>query len=187
MAERNRPGNLNPTSNNASGSATTRIRAGVASASLPTARRNHFQSTTTTSSSTSSTSSRNLNASRGARRPAPGSSLGTADSMHLDAGVPSSDSSEIVVRDSRGEIELGDPPTPDLEDQEELPLDSQQESEQERQRLAEAVKHHQINSSAVPDQPEELLEAVRASLRAKVAALAEDNWMYEAEEPSRGT
>jgi len=28
----------------------------------------------------------------------------------------------------------------------------------------------------------ELLEAVRASLRAKVAALAEDNWIYEAEE-----
>ena len=28
----------------------------------------------------------------------------------------------------------------------------------------------------------ELLEAVRASLRAKVVALAEDNWMYEAEE-----
>ncbi len=28
----------------------------------------------------------------------------------------------------------------------------------------------------------ELLEAVKASLRAKVAALAEDNWMYEAEE-----
>jgi hypothetical protein len=28
----------------------------------------------------------------------------------------------------------------------------------------------------------ELLEAVRASLRAKVAALAEDNWMYEREE-----
>ncbi len=28
----------------------------------------------------------------------------------------------------------------------------------------------------------ELLEAVRTSLRAKVAALSEDNWMYEAEE-----
>lgn len=28
----------------------------------------------------------------------------------------------------------------------------------------------------------ELLEAVRASLRAKVAALADDNWMYEAED-----
>ncbi len=28
----------------------------------------------------------------------------------------------------------------------------------------------------------ELLEAVRASLRAKVAALTDDNWMYEAED-----
>lgn len=28
----------------------------------------------------------------------------------------------------------------------------------------------------------ELLEAVRTSLRAKVAAVAEDNWMYEAED-----
>lgn len=28
----------------------------------------------------------------------------------------------------------------------------------------------------------ELLEALRASLRAKSAALAEDNWMYEKEE-----
>lgn len=28
----------------------------------------------------------------------------------------------------------------------------------------------------------ELLEAVKASLRAKVAQLAEDNWMYEPEE-----
>jgi len=28
----------------------------------------------------------------------------------------------------------------------------------------------------------ELLEAVRASLRTKVALLSEDNWMYEAEE-----
>lgn len=27
----------------------------------------------------------------------------------------------------------------------------------------------------------ELLDAVRASLRAKVTALADDNWMYEAE------
>lgn len=32
----------------------------------------------------------------------------------------------------------------------------------------------------------ELLEVVRASLRAKVGGLAEDNWMYEAEEPPRG-
>lgn len=31
----------------------------------------------------------------------------------------------------------------------------------------------------------ELFEAVKASLRAKVAALAEDNWMYEKEEEPR--
>lgn len=30
----------------------------------------------------------------------------------------------------------------------------------------------------------ELLDAVRASLRAKVAGLSEDNWMYEAEDDS---
>lgn len=127
MPERNRPSNLNPARHNASGPATTRTRAGVASASLPTARRNHFQSSS--ASSSSSSGSRNQNAGRGARRPAPGSSLATADSLHLDVDVPSPDSSEIVVRDSRGEIELGDPPTPDLEDRAELPLDSQQEIE----------------------------------------------------------
>ena len=32
----------------------------------------------------------------------------------------------------------------------------------------------------------ELLEAVRASLRAKVDALAEDDWMFEPGEPPRG-
>lgn len=31
----------------------------------------------------------------------------------------------------------------------------------------------------------ELLEAVKASLRAKVAALAEDSWMYEKQEEPR--
>jgi hypothetical protein len=32
----------------------------------------------------------------------------------------------------------------------------------------------------------ELLEAVKARLRANVAALSEDNWMYEAEEEPAG-
>ncbi len=60
------------------------------------------------------------------------------------------------------------------------------------------MKHHQRDRNRAPSEPAggkfhiyidnsililaELLEAVRASLRAKVAALAEDNWMYEAEE-----
>ena len=60
------------------------------------------------------------------------------------------------------------------------------------------MKHHQRDRNRAPSEPAggtfhvyiyirililaELLEAVRASMRAKVAALAEDNWMYEAEE-----
>ncbi|KAG8405023.1 Vacuolar protein sorting-associated protein 68 [Metarhizium acridum] len=111
------------------------------------------------------------------RRP----SSNSADTVRLDVEVLS-DSSEIVVRNQQGEIELGDPPTPILETDE---PEDRDESEKERQRLAEAVKHHSINHSTVPDQPEELLEAVRASLRAKVAALADDNWMFEAEDQIR--
>jgi hypothetical protein len=72
----------------------------------------------------------------------------------------------------------------------------------ERQRLAEAVRHHQINYTRMPAQPEgkpnskllstvyanegiEVLEVLKASMRAKVAALAEDNWMYEPEDQLR--
>ncbi|KAF4980860.1 hypothetical protein FZEAL_3234 [Fusarium zealandicum] len=128
---------------------------------------------------------RNLFQSQLTRRPTAGSSSTSAETLHLDVDVLS-ETSEIVVRDQHGEIELGDPPTPELEDEDELPMDHRQESEKERQRLAEAVKHHQINRTAVPEQPEELLEAVRASLRAKVAALAEDNWMFDSEEQPRG-
>jgi hypothetical protein len=98
-------------------------------------------------------------------------------------------------------------------------LEARREDEKERQRLAEAVKQHQIDRHSVPAQPEgknplcsstgsiyparhmspratitktnhflsstELLEAVRASLRAKVAALDEDSWLYEPGQPSQ--
>jgi len=90
------------------------------------------------------------------------------------------------VRDKNGEIELGnDPPTPPADGPDaEAALDR----ERERQRLAEAVKQYQIDrAGGVPPQAEdiELLEAVKASLRAKVAALSEDNWMFEREDPPR--
>ncbi|KAF5023964.1 hypothetical protein F66182_3968 [Fusarium sp. NRRL 66182] len=147
----------------ANGNGVSRSRNGASSAGV---RRNLFQSQLT-------------------RRPTAGSTSTSAETLHLDVDVLS-DTSEIVVRDKHGEIELGDPPTPMMEDEDELPLDHRQETEKERQRLAEAVKHHQINRSTVPEQPEELLEAVRASLRAKVAALTEDNWMFEPEQQPRG-
>ncbi|KAK4039822.1 hypothetical protein C8A01DRAFT_46782 [Parachaetomium inaequale] len=114
-----------------------------------------------------------------------------------EASFPQDD---IVVRDHNGEIELGDPPTPTIDDPEDMEaLEARHEDEMERERLAEAVKQHQIDRHSVLAQPEgkdpssscsssmcsgrhispELLEAVKTSLRAKVAALEEDNWLYE--------
>ncbi|KAM0395013.1 hypothetical protein ACHAQC_004854 [Fusarium culmorum] len=103
---------------------------------------------------------RNLFQSQLTRRPTAGSTSTSAETLHLDVDVLS-DTSEIVVRDKHGEIELGDPPTPMMDDEDEIPLDNAQECEK-------------------------LIEAVRASLRAKVAALSEDNWMFEPEEQHRG-
>ncbi|KAI1284454.1 hypothetical protein F5Y07DRAFT_393423 [Xylaria sp. FL0933] len=109
----------------------------------------------------------------------------SAETLRLDLDVLS-ETSEIVIRDQNGEFEIEDPPTPPLDDpDDEVALDDAQENERERQRLAEAVRHHQINYTRMPVQPEEVLEVLKASMRAKVAALAEDNWMYEAEEPPR--
>ncbi|GKT40700.1 uncharacterized protein ColSpa_00881 [Colletotrichum spaethianum] len=120
-----------------------------------------------------------------------GSSSGaSAETLRLDVDVLSdggppavaAEPAEIVVRDEHGEVELGELPTLVFDEADEVAaMDDREESNKERQRLAEAVKQHQVNHTAVREQPEELLEAVKASLRAKVAALAEDNWMYEAE------
>ena len=71
---------------------------------------------------------RNLFQSHLTRRPTPGSASTSAEMLRLDA-EGGSDTSEIVVRDQHGEIELGDPPTPVLEDPDEVPLDDRQESE----------------------------------------------------------
>lgn len=72
---------------------------------------------------------RNLFQSQLTRRPTPSSS-NSAETLRLDVDVLS-DTSEIVVRDQHGEIELGDPPTPILEDPEEVPVDDRQENESE--------------------------------------------------------
>ncbi|KAJ6788699.1 hypothetical protein PWT90_02421 [Aphanocladium album] len=111
-----------------------------------------------------------------------------ADAARLAAGEQQlqAELCEIVVRNQNGDIDLEGSPVVSLDDIDEMALEARQETEHERQRLAEAVKQHRINHTTVPDQPEELLEAVRASLRAKVDALAEDNWMFEPEEPPRG-
>ncbi|RYO86399.1 hypothetical protein DL766_006975 [Monosporascus sp. MC13-8B] len=106
----------------------------------------------------------------------------------IDVLTDEDETSEIVVRDKNGEFEVRDPPTPPLDDpatEEDGALDDAQENERERHRLAEAVRHHQVNHNRTHAQPEEVLEVLRASMRAQVAALAEDNWMYEPEEQAR--
>ncbi|KAH7363103.1 hypothetical protein B0T11DRAFT_91086 [Plectosphaerella cucumerina] len=142
--------------------------------------------------------SRNLFQSRLTRRPTPVAGAGPASSTHPGSAIPSeesasemlrmgtpgsggSESGDVVVRDRNGDIVIGELPMAGvLDDGDEGVMHDQEESKQERQRLADAVKQHRVNHAAVPDQPEELLEAVRRSLRAKVAALEEDQWMYEA-------
>lgn len=133
----------------------------------------------------SSSVRRNLFQSQLTRRPTPTSS-GESETLRLDADAPA-ESSEIVVRDKNGDVELDDPPTPPIDDPDEIALDPRQQSEsecflffffllsaappnackqavdrrvdllrplEERQRLADIVKHHQINQNSVPVQPE---------------------------------
>jgi hypothetical protein len=95
---------------------------------------------------------RNLFQSQLTRRPTASSST-SAETLRLDADAQS-ESEDIVVRDKNGEVELGDPPTPPVDDAEEDGVDPSEEHEKERQRLAEAVKQHQIDQNSVPAQPE---------------------------------
>lgn len=106
----------------------------------------------TRSGITASTVRRNLFQGQLTRRPTPSSS-NSAETLRLDSDAQS-ESSEIVIRDKNGEIEFDDPPTPLLDDPDEVALDSRQENEKERQRLAEAVKQHQVDQNSVPAQPE---------------------------------
>lgn len=100
----------------------------------------------------SSSVRRNLFQSQLIRRPTTSSS-NSAETLRLDADVPS-ESEDIVVRDKNGEVELGDPPTPPMDGPGEEGHDEGQEHEKERQRLAEAVKQHQIDQNSLPAQPE---------------------------------
>ncbi|KAK7935752.1 hypothetical protein PG985_001247 [Apiospora marii] len=131
---------------------------------------------------------RNLFQSQLTRRPTSISS-NSAETLRMDADAVSN-TSDIVIRDEHGDFEIGDPPTPPTDEPEAEALDDMQENEHlyagERQKLAEVVKHHQINHNRAPAQPEEVMEALRASMRAQVAALSEDSWMHEPEEETRG-
>lgn len=115
------------------------------------------------------------------RRPTTSSTSTSAETLRLEV-ESNSDTSDIVIRDKNGDFEVGDPHIQSLDEPDEAGHGDALEDEKERQRLLDAVKHHQRDRNRAPSEPAELLEAVRASLRAKVAALSEDNWIYEAED-----
>ncbi len=83
----------------------------------------------------------------------PSNSSTSTETLRLDNDAQP-ESSDIVIRDKNGEVELGDPPTPPVDDPDDIVLDASHQNEKERQRLAEAVKQHQIDQSSVPAQPE---------------------------------
>ncbi|CAK7267303.1 hypothetical protein SEPCBS119000_002473 [Sporothrix epigloea] len=139
----------------------------------------------TSAASASTSVRRNLFQNQLTRRPtqaAPVGSVPTTPSGHITEREIRTQTNlgpiEIVVRDRNGEVELVDPPSPSADEMGEAALDTWQESKREQQRLADIIKYHQQRTS-IPGQPEELLDALRTSLRQKVSALAEDNWMYE--------
>ena len=70
---------------------------------------------------------RNLFQSQLTRRPTPSSST-SAETLRLE-NESQPESSEIVVRDKNGDVELGDPPTPPMDDPDEVALDARQENE----------------------------------------------------------
>ncbi|KAL2068097.1 hypothetical protein VTL71DRAFT_16195 [Oculimacula yallundae] len=115
------------------------------------------------------------------RRPTTSSTSTSAETLRLDVDHESDSSSDIVIRDKNGEFEIEELAVNGFEEQDEGGGE-EREDEKERQRLTDAVRHHQRDRNRAPSEPAELLEAVRASLRAKINALAEDNWMYEAED-----
>ncbi|CZS93686.1 uncharacterized protein RAG0_03855 [Rhynchosporium agropyri] len=139
------------------------------------------QATSSSSTHRSTNVRRNLFQQHLTRRPTTSSTSTSAETLRLDVD-PESDSSDIVIRDKNGEFEIEDLPVQTFDEQDEGAHGEEKEDEKERQRLADAVKHHQRDRNRAPSEPAELLEAVRASLRAKVNTLAEDNWMYEAED-----
>lgn len=69
------------------------------------------------------------------RRPTGGSASTSAETLRLDTGGGSGgdteppESSDIVVRDRNGEVQLGDPPLPVVDDAEEVAPDARQENE----------------------------------------------------------
>ncbi|KAH8588381.1 hypothetical protein B0O99DRAFT_639356 [Bisporella sp. PMI_857] len=142
-------------------------------------RRAHAPST---SSTRSTNVRRNLFHQHLSRRPTTSSTSTSAETLRLD-NEHESETSDIVIRDKNGDFEVLDASLVALDQDEAEEEDHERrEDEKERQRLSEAVKHHQRDRNRAPSEPADLLEQVKNRLRTKVTELSEDNWMYEKED-----
>ncbi|CAF9906338.1 hypothetical protein IMSHALPRED_004175 [Imshaugia aleurites] len=92
------------------------------------------------------------------------------------------ESSDIVVKDRNGNYEVQIPLLPPLDEDQAQEEDSGNEKDKIDARLLEMYKDRSLQ----PHDPAELLNAVHASLRRKVASLHEDNWIFETELESTG-
>ncbi|KAK3169518.1 hypothetical protein OEA41_008902 [Lepraria neglecta] len=114
------------------------------------------------------------------RRPTSSSTSTTAtplqESLH-------DDSSDIVVKDRNGEYDIQVPLLPPLDEEQAQEEEVASEKEKLDARLLEMYKDRSLQ----PGEPAELLTAVQASLRRKVASLDDDNWMFEAEQQTHGS
>lgn len=129
--------------------------------------RRQVSSSTTNSRSTGVR--RNLFHQHLSRRPTTSSTSTSAETLRLD-NEHDLGTSDIVIRDKNGDFDIGDPPMQSLDEPEEGGQVDAQEDEsllsvhdkgimkadsiaEERQRLAEAVKHHQRDRNRAPSEP----------------------------------
>ncbi|MCJ1485186.1 hypothetical protein MMC06_005360 [Schaereria dolodes] len=112
------------------------------------------------------------------RRPTSASTSTSATNLQ-DAARGST--SDIVMRDKNGNYQVHVPSMPAVDD-EQPPEDEGKEIDRIDARLLEMYKNRTRQTS----EPAELLAAVKASLRRKVASLEDDNWIFEAEQEKGG-
>ncbi|KAI4241460.1 MAG: hypothetical protein LQ352_007449 [Teloschistes flavicans] len=108
---------------------------------------------------------------------APSSTAGSMPEIQHDS------SSDIVVRDRNGEPLFQMPqvmlPTPTEEEQATAAEEGGEGMQSEKERLEERLLEAYKSRSFVAGDRTELLSAAHASLRRRVAALDQDNWMFE--------
>ncbi|KAL8710502.1 MAG: hypothetical protein Q9220_004934 [cf. Caloplaca sp. 1 TL-2023] len=121
------------------------------------------------------------------RRPTGASSLSVGSTTTSNAAavpeIRQDDSSDIIMRDQSGKPQYEMPQVLPID--EELPYALGRPNEallSEKERMEEKMLNTWKTAALVSGDRMELYPAVLSSLRRKVAALDEDNWMFEAEE-----